>query len=393
MLAIKIWNYFKGYVIIRIEGLSLERLLNLALTNDIYLWDVKRLNYFQVEVSVSLNGLTQLEDLIKKVGCKEEILDNKGLPYLINRLKKRKMFVFGFLLFFFIIFMLTSFIWKVEIIGVEQTPKETIMNYLNENGIRSGSLKAKISEEKVELMLIDEYNYFSFIEVQKKGIKLVIDIKEEAIQPEKVDRNYPANIIARKKGVITKIIARNGDAVVKVGQIVKEGQLLISGVVENKDATFHLVHADGEIYARTRYEATIEEPIIKKVEKETGEIFKQRGLKINNSGIKFIKDIPFTNYKEYIEESKLINWDAIDFPIKLITYEYREIEIKEIKQEIEFIKKSNQLKGIEMINKQLYKGAEIATKEVNHIIEGNTLRTTLVVETIEEITKKQIISN
>ena len=393
MLAIKIWNYIKGYVIIRIEGLSLERLLNLALTHDIYLWDVKRLNYFQVEVSVSPKGLLQLEDLINKVGCKEQILDNKGLPFLIQRLKKRKMFVAGFLIFFFVIFMLTSFIWKIEINGVEQTPKETIVDYLNENGINSGSLKAGISEENVELMLIDEYNYFSFIDVQKKGIKLVIEIKEEAIEPEKVDRNYPANIVARKKGVITKVIARNGDSVVKVGQIVNEGQLLISGVIESVDESFHLVHADGEVFARTRYEAIIEEPIIKKVEKETGKVFKQKGLKINNRGIKFIKDIPFTNYKEYIEENNLINLNSIDFPIKLITYEYREIEVREVKQEIEFIKKSNQLKGIEQINIELYKGAEIVTKEANHVIEGNILKTNLVIETIEEITKKLIISN
>jgi similar to stage IV sporulation protein len=242
-------------------------------------------------------------------------------------------------------------------------------------------------------MLIDEYNYFSFIDVQKKGIKLIIEIKEEAIEPEKVDRNYPANIVARKKGVITKVIARNGDSVVKVGQIVKDGQLLISGVIESNDETFHLVHADGEVYARTRYEAIIEEPIIKKVEKETGKTFKQKGLKINNRGIKFIKDIPFTNYKEYIEENNLINMNSIDFPIKLITYEYREVEVKEVKQEIDFIKKSNQLKGIDKINKELYKGAEIVTKEVNHVIEGNILKTNLIIETIEEITKKQIISN
>ena len=44
MLAIKIWNYLKGYVIIRIKGLTLERLLNLALSKDIYLWNVNRIN-------------------------------------------------------------------------------------------------------------------------------------------------------------------------------------------------------------------------------------------------------------------------------------------------------------------------------------------------------------
>ena len=78
MLAIKIWNNFKGYVIIRIEGLQLERLLNLALSQDIYLWDVRRLNNYQVEICVSPKGLAYLIELIDKVGCKYEILQKKA---------------------------------------------------------------------------------------------------------------------------------------------------------------------------------------------------------------------------------------------------------------------------------------------------------------------------
>ena len=393
MLAIKIWNYFKGYVIIRIEGLSLERLLNLALTNNIYLWDVKRLNYFQVEVCVSPKGLSSLEELIKKVGCKEEILEVRGFPYFLQRLKQRKMFLLGFILFFVFIIMLSSFIWKIEINGVEQTPKASIIEFLNENGISSGIPKIAVSEEKVEIMLVNKYNYFSFIDVQKKGVKLTIDIKEERLPPDKVDRDYPANIVSRKKGVITKLITRNGEAIVKVGQIVNENQILISGAMKKNDESFYLVHAEGEVYARTRYEATIEEPIVKKVEKETGEVFTQKGLKINKRGIKFIKDIPFTNYKEYIKEESLIKWEAIEFPVKIITYEYKEINIEEVKQNIDFIKQANQLKGIEQINKELFNGSEIVTKEVNHSIEGNILTTTVIIETVEEISKKQIISN
>lgn len=393
MLAIKIWNYLKGYVIIRIEGLSLERLLNLALTNNIYLWDVKKLNNFQVEVSVSLKGLKELEELINKVGCKEEILIQNGFPFILERMKKRKMFVGGFIIFFFIIFMLSSFIWKIEINGALQTPTEDIISFLNENGVSTGTPKMAISEEDLKLLLINEYDYFSFINIKTQGVKLVIEVKEEDLPPEIVDRNYPANIVARKKGVITKVVARNGDAVVKAGQIVKKNQVLISGAMESADDSFYLVHADGEVLARTRYEATVEEQIVKKVEKETGRKIEQNGLKINKRGIKFIKDIPFDNYKEYIEEKKLINWEAIDFPIKILTYEYREVELKEIKQDIDFIKQANQIKAIEKINNEIYEGAEIVSKEVVHNIDGNILTTTVYVEAIEEIGKKVIINN
>lgn len=392
MLAIKIWNYLKGYVIIRIEGLAMERLLNLALSNDVYLWDLRRLNYFQVEVCVSLKGLATLEDLIEKTGCKGEILQQRGFPKHMDRIKNRKMFFIGFLLFFLITFILTSFIWKIEINGVEQTPVEEVVEYLNDKGILSGTHKSKLDEEEVKLLLINGYDYFSFIDVKIRGIKLIIDIKEEDIPPEEVNKDYPANIVAKKKGVIINVIARNGDSVVKEGQVVRENQLLISGAIENQDGSYNIVHADGEVIAKTTYETKVSEPILKKIEKETGRVFTQRGLKINNRGILIIKDIPFNTYKEYIVEDNLFNIDSIDLPIKFITYEYRETEIREVKQNIETIKNSNQLKAIEIINKELSQGAEIVSRDIDHEIEGNILTTRVTVETLEDIGRKAIIN-
>lgn len=396
MLAIKIWNYLKGYVIIRIEGLSLERLLNQALTNNIYLWDVKRLNKFQVEVMVSPTGVKSLEELISKVGCKSEILAKKGLPYHLDRLKKRKMFVIGFLLFISLLIVLSSFVWQIDVNGLEQTSRKSILEVLEKNKIQFGSFKRGISTDDVELILTKRFDYFSFVDVQLKGVKLIVEVKEEPIAPDKVDKSYPCNIVARKKGVITKIIARNGVAVVEDGQIVKENQVLISGVIESETTdNIYLVHSEGEVLARTRYEQQVEEAIVKKTEKETGNTFKQKGLKLNNTGIKLMKDIPFKNYKEYIYEKNLLNLDFIDIdlPIKIITYEYKEIELIEVRQNIDFIKNANQLKAIEIINQDLSKGAEIVAKEVNHTMDGNFIKTTVIIETIEEISKKQIISN
>ncbi len=393
MLAIKIWNYLKGYVIIRIEGLALERLLNLALTNDVYLWDLRRINYFQVEVCVSLKGLKVLEELIEKTGCKAEILNIKGMPQQLETIKKRKTFLIGFLLFFITTFILSSFIWKIEINGIEQTPKEDIVEYLSEMGINSGIHKSKVSEEEVKLLLINGYDYFSFIDVRLKGIKLIIDIKEEDIPPEEVNKDYPANVVAKKKGVITKVIARNGEGVVKESQVVREGQLLISGVIQSQDGSYNLVHADGEVLARTSYDAKVSEPILKKIEKETGRVFTQRGIKVYKQGIMFIKDIPFDSYKEYVVEDNIFNIDFIDFPIKLIRYEYRETELQEVKQNIDSLKKLNQIKAIEIINKELAEGAEILSRDIIHEVEGNILNTRVVIETIEDIGKKIIIDN
>ena len=99
MGIIKIWNYSNGYVIIKIEGLTLERFLNLAATKDIYLWDIKRIDYTLLEMKVSIEGFRELKDIVKKVGCHVEIIEKKGLPFIFYKFKNRKMLGIGILLF------------------------------------------------------------------------------------------------------------------------------------------------------------------------------------------------------------------------------------------------------------------------------------------------------
>ena len=93
--------------------------------------------------------------------------------------------------------------------------------------------------------------------------------------------------------------------------------------------------------AQTRYSHIIELPIVKLEEVETGRVYKQRGLTINDKGVRFLSgNIPFENYTEEVIEKDIIDfkWLKLDFPVKFVTYLFREVEIKEIKQEIEHLK-------------------------------------------------------
>ncbi len=397
MLAIKIWNYFKGYVIIRVEGLTLERLLNLAATYDIYLWDIKRHSNIVLEMKSTIRGFKELREIVKKVGCRIEIKEKKGIPFLIMKLKERKMLVAGFLLFWATIILLTSTIWKIEILGNEQTPDEEIILLLKDNNISTGKLKFYIKEEAIKDLLIDNYDYFSFISVNVKGTRLIVEIREQDLPPEKIDKSYPCHVVAKKKGVIVKVVPKNGRAVVEKGEVVSEGQTLITGILTNeRTEDTILVHAEGEVLALTRYSSIIREPIIKNEEKYTGKFHKQRGIKVKDKGIMFMQGrIPFTNYKEFEVEKDLINLEkwGIEFPIKKVEYEYREVEIKEVKQNIDFLKQSTQIQATKEINKELPPNAEIQSKNIRHQIDDNMLITQVIVETIEDIGRKQIIKN
>lgn len=397
MLAIKIWNYIRGYVIIRIRGLTLERLLNLALSKDIYLWNVNRLSNTSIEATVSLSGLEAFEAIVNKSGCEIEIIGKTGLPFILNRLKYKKMFALGVAVFISLILFLSSLLWKIEIIGIEQIPKDKLVNLLKDNDIRVGIFKHRIDKKKVEKIILSEYDFLSFLDVQISGIKLIVDIKELDIEPDRVDKSYPCNLVAKKKGVIVKIVAKNGEAVVEKGQIVEENDILISGTMKSESSDErYLVHAEGEVLAQTRYSHIIELPIVKLEEVETGRVYKQRGLTINDKGVRFLSgNIPFENYTEEVIEKDIIDfkWLKLDFPVKFVTYLFREVEIKEIKQEIEYLKAYSKLEATKEINKQLSETCEIISRNEIYTIDENILRTQVTIETIEDIGRKQIISN
>lgn len=106
---------------------------------------------------------------------------------------------------------------------------------------------------------------------------MTIEVKEQDLPPEMVDKNYPCHIVAKKKGVIVKVVPKNGKAVVEKGKVVNPGEILISGIITSElGGETLLVHAEGEVLALTRYSSIVREPIVKNEEKFTGRVFTQK---------------------------------------------------------------------------------------------------------------------
>ena len=58
----RIWNYLTGYLVIRVDGLSLEKFINLAVTNGIYLWGINRQSYTSLTACIGISGFRKLQN-------------------------------------------------------------------------------------------------------------------------------------------------------------------------------------------------------------------------------------------------------------------------------------------------------------------------------------------
>ena len=88
-----------------------------------------------------------------------------------------------------------------------------------------------------------------------------MQVVERKRPPEIVDRSARTNVVAARDGLVTKVEALDGKALVMAGSTVTRGQLLISGVADSKFGVVRFMQGRGRVYARTWYELSVRVPM------------------------------------------------------------------------------------------------------------------------------------
>lgn len=390
LLTINIWNYFKGYVIFKIEGLNIERIINLAIQSGVYIWDVKRIDYTTIKAKTTINGYKEIEKILERTGCKSTIDLKVGYPFFISRLKGKKIIALGAMICFFLIIIFSSFVWSINIQGNKNIEENDIIKSLEEMGLYKGVLKYNVNTNNIKNDLLIKYDKIAWIGIELNGIKANIKIIEKDKFPNKVSDNTPCNIVAKKNGIIHKVIAKNGDPVVKKGDIVKTNEVLISGTIIRDNTPLRYVHSLGEVYARTFYEKAIKIPLYKITKEKTGKIYTKRIFKIGGFSFSIdYKKIPYNKYILEKETKGLSIWRNKEIPIELIIEEYHEINEKKIVLTEEAVKKSLEEKLVVDILKEIPEDAEILNKSITFEKINNSIVGNITIESLESIGIKE----
>lgn len=393
LLVVKIWNYFRGYVLIRIEGLSLEKFINYAIGRSIFMWDLNRIDYTTMEAKVSIEGYKELRHIVKKAGCRVKIKVKIGYPFFMHKIKKRKIFMGSFVFAILSMILMTSFIWSIDIKGCESIDKVLIQEYIEKKGVKIGGWKHHIDTEKIEDNMLIDMNKLAWVGMEFKGTKLVVDIVEKVAPPARVEKNAPCNIIALKNGIIDKVIARDGDSLIEKGDIVKKGDILITGKIQREELPNRYVHARGDVYAKTYYENTDQLSLVNIEKIKTGNKKTKRTLKIGDSLIVLGSDQ--VKYKNVVIEKvhkTLPKWRNKSFPVEIIIEEYYEVKIKNIKLDRTFVEKALREKMLVEAYKKISKNAKVLNKNIVFTQEKSIIKGKLMIETLENISMEKSIS-
>ncbi|MBE7013725.1 MAG: sporulation protein YqfD [Ruminococcaceae bacterium] len=313
----RIYNYFTGYVTVRVKTNQPERFLNIAVINNIYLWDLKKISENEMTFNVSPKGFKKLRKIVWDVKSKVKIIKKSGFFILRRKISAKKIIFIGLIPATLIIIFLSSLILDIKITGNETVKTELILEKLSEINLQKFKLRGNIDSEKISVKLINDIDEISWVGVYEKGTKLHIEIKERDMPPEMVKKDIPCHIIARKDGIIKKINVTNGEKMVAENEVVTKGQLLVSGIINTQFDGIRYVHSMAEVTANTWWENFLSVKLYEYKKSYTGKQTKKVFVKFLNNEFELTKKVvPYYNYDETPKR-----FTTSLFEIKAVTYD------------------------------------------------------------------------
>lgn len=328
-------KWFRGYLLVTIKGYSPERFINLCSSKNILIWNLRQTEQ-GYEFNISVNGFRSLKPIVKKTRTRPRIVKRYGLPFLLHKYRKRKVFALGILLFCLLVYSFSLFIWDISIQGGYTHTTETLIKFLKTQNVYSGVLKENISCPTIEETLRKEFNDIGWVSAEIRGTRLIIKIVETNMPEMKEKITKPSHLVATKDGLVTSIITRTGTPKVSIGNVVKKGDILVSGIVQVIGDNETIIEtktevADADIRMKTFYEYKDEFSLDYIYKNYTSKAKKAFSISIFNHKIILFKPLKqfekydiledqrdmkvgenfylpfkyyFTSYKEYTEEKR-----------------------------------------------------------------------------------------
>ena len=395
-------SYVLGYLKLSVEGYYIERFINICKNNKITIWNLKRNKEIELYLNVRISEFKKICEIAKKTKCKIKIKNKKGIPFLLHKYKKRKIFVITLLVVTFLILLIlitcfigfsSNFVWNVEIKEENGQKLENIEKDIENAGLKTGILKSKVKTKEIINNIRLQRKDVAWIGIELKGTNAIVKLVKADEKPEIIDENEYCSIVSNKSGIITKISAQTGTANVKVGDIVKENDVLINGWMEGKFTGIRYVHAKGDVEAKVWH--TKHKKILYNTTQtiETGNTEKKYEMKINNFKINFYKNLSkFKIYDTIETENKFKIFSDFYLPISFVKKINKEQEKVQKKYSLEEAKTVGIKELQEELDKEIENKENIVNKNINTYEQEDGVNIYVTYEVLENIgTNEKIV--
>lgn len=396
MLLLRFANYFRGSVRIRISGPFPEKFINLCLARDIFLWGIFR-DDGDLIAFIRLADFLRIRPLVRMSRSRVQVVGHGGLPFTVKKVRRRKMMVIGAVVFLFLLNLLSSYIWFVDVSGHKVLAADSVRTLVANHGLRPGARKDLIDTKTLEKEVLLTLPEVAWVGITVTGTRAVVEIVEKTL-PRAEDKS-PAHVVAAKDGVITEIIALAGQAAVKKGDTVKKGDLVIKGFpppppsedgnppVITVPAT--LIRASGIVKARVWYESYGEAGLSQEITERTGRQVMAITLKVGQHEIVLKKapEQPFPRFETEVIGKKLPGGRNSEFIVESTINIFHELTSAKHDISPEQARDLARGKALSTVQKLIPEGAQVLGRDIAVLQTAETglVRVKVMVETVEDI--------
>lgn len=310
-----------SYYDIQITGKDTKRFIH-----NLHKMHIEMLNIVFNDKSVTIKVSEQDYKKILDIKTIYEIKVVKlyGIAYIKDFLKKHLVFFLILILGFCFFLTLINIIFDIEVVHDNKEIRDLLLEELESNGIKKYNFVISYEKkEEIKEEILKKYkDKLEWIEIERQGTKYIVKVEERKKNTETTN-DTPQNIIAKKNGLVKQILSSSGEIIVKKDQYVKKGDILISGIIHNKEKEVARIKAEGTVKAETWYTVTVELPFHYREESETKNNQKLISLKLFNKNIKLFD---FDKYKDK-KEKVIFSLKNNIIPISLSLVEEHELEV------------------------------------------------------------------
>ena len=375
-------SYIRGYYVITIEGIDTEAFLNYLIRNKIYVYNVSRVNKTKIEFSINREDYKKLKSIYKSSKYNIKIKQKTGVPFVAKRIYKYRGMVICAAISLIILMCTSQFVTDVYVTVPEGINKQSIEKALYNEGVKPGVYKKSIDRKKVRDKIMAKFDCVAYVSINVKGTNIIVNVTKKDESQNSDDNSNYCNIIATKDGIIEKVVARSGTAIVEEGDIVKKGDVLINGA--NTTAL-------PEVWATTFYEGKDSSNYIDVKKQKTGNKKNVYTISFYDKKYKIMRNIKYKDYviENTVKELKVGNYT---FPIKIIVSNFYEVEKVKTKIDKEQLKKDLSSGVLKQLQYKIPVSARIVGVKDKYNITKSMIEYVVTVQTSEDIAQVDILT-
>ncbi|MGN0171999.1 MAG: sporulation protein YqfD [Acutalibacteraceae bacterium] len=387
MILWRWWRWLFGWVRFEAEGGLCERFLNLLAKEPIELWDIRR-RHDKLIACCPARQYRLLRPFARRTGTRFRLSRKSGLPFCLHAMRGRKGLAAGALIAAALYMLLCGRIWVIEIhTDGDEALKAAVADQLEPLGITLGQKTDDVDIAAVRLHAIAQIEEINWLSVHFEGSIAHVEAQRQKSGVPLRDNSVPSNLVASCDGRIVSMQVTSGQAMVKSGEGVVKGDLLVCGAVETTAGTL-LRRSSGVIMAQTEHTLSVSVPLEEMQLLPTGTVWKQPVLHAFGLSLPLYTTAVFPDSCEQREVKQFCELRGVTLPIGLTEKQYIERTVQTVVHTQEQAQSLATERLSQRVEEEL-SGAEITDRELHGCWENGVYTLTGTYHCTENIALEQ----